>query len=426
MRRIPTLPSCPALLTLTAGAALACHVGGNVYCPTGEPLAGIRIDLVATDGTVYERYAVTNELGRYDIALLCEPHCYRLTAVTPDGETIVSPASGSYEFCADAANNYIVEGRDWQLTSPICPTDQTPGLCWLTAGGAKFSAVTGTDVGDYTKLYNWGGNVYPSCSPFPGDGGSWNNIDNLNRLHFHGTDIEVIRCGNVEDHEAGSESPVTPFNFIEFQGTGTLKGIKGNKVDFGTVYFWAHVQDRNEPGSSGQKDGAGKDRYFLNVFTNPADPAGSSVMLIDVDHDPATMDPVTITDGNMQLHDTSCDESVVAGSSTSSAMAPITRDEGAAPAAGRVAWLGTPYPNPGSGARTVRFGLATSAAVTLRVFDAAGRLVDQLENGVLPAGDYSTTWDLRDADGDAVAAGVYFVRMTLGTQVFTRSITVTP
>jgi len=121
MRRIPTLLSCLALLMLTAGAALACHVGGNIYCPTGEPLAGIRVDLVATDGTVYERYAVTNELGRYDIALLCEPHCYRLTVVTPDGETVVSPASGSYEFCADASNNYSVEGKDWQLTSPICP-----------------------------------------------------------------------------------------------------------------------------------------------------------------------------------------------------------------------------------------------------------------------------------------------------------------
>ena len=115
---------------------------------------------------MYERYAVTNELGRYDIALLCEPHCYRLTVQTPGGEAVVSPASGSYEFCADATDNYSVEGKDWTLTSPTCPEDEEPGLCWLTAGGAKFCAVTGTDVGDYTRLYNWGGNWWRRWNPF--------------------------------------------------------------------------------------------------------------------------------------------------------------------------------------------------------------------------------------------------------------------
>ena len=77
---------------IAAGSAWACHVGGNVYCDgTGQPLAGIRIDLVATDGTDYARYAVSNELGRYDIALLCEPHCYRITASTPNGEVVIFP-----------------------------------------------------------------------------------------------------------------------------------------------------------------------------------------------------------------------------------------------------------------------------------------------------------------------------------------------
>ena len=78
--------------------------------------------------------------------------------------------------------------------------------------------------------------MYPGCSPYPGDGGSWNNIDNLNRLHFHGTDITVVRCGNIDGIEPGSESPATPVNFIEFTGTGWLKGIKGNKADYGTVH----------------------------------------------------------------------------------------------------------------------------------------------------------------------------------------------
>jgi len=417
MRRFaPLLLSLVALVGF-ASAALACHVGGNVYCDgNGMPLAGIRIDLVATDGTDYARYAVTNAEGRYDIALLCEPHCYRLTASPLAGQAVVVPASGSFEFCVDASNNYIADGLNWRLSSPECPVI-TPGACWLTGGGAKFSAITGTDVGEYTKIHNWGGVVYPGCSPYPSDGGNWNDINTLDRLHFKGTNIQVVRCGNIEGIEPGSESPVTAFNFIEFQGTGTLKGIKGNKADFGTVYFWAHVEDRNEPGSNGQRDGAEKDRYFLNVFTNPADPVGTSVMLVDIDHDPATMDPVIITDGNMQLHDSSCSTSALRFESTPSE---------ATGAASSVAFLANPYPNPGSGPRVMRFGLPTSASVSLRVFDAAGRQMRQLENSTMPAGEYRTTWDLRDSNGETVPAGIYFVRLTLGQQVFSRTITVTP
>ena len=419
MRRLPTLLSSLAVLALTASAAVACHVAGYVVCDTnGQPLAGIRIDVVATDGTDYTRYAVSNEFGRYEIALLCEPHCYRITAQTPNGETVVSPASGTFDFCTDAVSNYIVEAPDWRLNSPLCPTTTNESACWLTAGGAKFSSVTGTDVGDYTKVHNWGGVVYPGCSPYPSDGGNWNDIDNIQRLHFKGTNIHVIRCGNMDGIPPGSTSPVTGVNFIEFQGTGTLKGIKGNKADFGTVYFWAHCEDRNEPGSSGQRVGAGKDRYFLNVYTNPADPIGSSVMLVDVDHDPSTVDPVTITDGNMQLHESSCASSLAALRNSM----PVD-DGGISPHA---AFLASPYPNPGSGARALRFGLPTSSAVTLRVFDAAGRLVRTLENGVMPAGEYRSAWDLRDDDGSTVATGVYFVRLSIGTQAFSRTVTVTP
>jgi len=110
-----------------------------------------------------------------------------------------------------------------------------------------------------------------------------------------------VACGNVPGIEPGSESPVTPFNFIEFQGTGTLKGIKGSKADFGAVSFFARCEDRNEPGSNGAKDGADIDHYFLHVFQG-----GTTLLLVDEDGDPATVDPVTISGGNLQIHISSC------------------------------------------------------------------------------------------------------------------------
>ena len=61
--------------------------------------------------------------------------------------------------------------------------------------------------------------------------------------------VHTVECGNVEGIELGSESPVTPFNYIEFWGEGTLKGIKGNKFPLIPVEFHAWVEDRNEPGS---------------------------------------------------------------------------------------------------------------------------------------------------------------------------------
>jgi hypothetical protein len=82
-------------------------------------------------------------------------------------------------------------------------------------------------------------------------------------------------------------------------GTGTLKGIGGNKADFGTVFFFGRAEDRGEPGG-------GVDRYFLNVYTDASDPVGSSVFVVDIDGDPATVDPIPIRSGNLQIHISSC------------------------------------------------------------------------------------------------------------------------
>jgi hypothetical protein len=68
------------------------------------------------------------------------------------------------------------------------------------------------------------------------------------------------------------------------------------------VTFFARAEDRNEPGASGNRDGAKIDRYFLNV----TDATNTSLLLVDGDGNPATVDPVAITDGNLQIHISSC------------------------------------------------------------------------------------------------------------------------
>jgi hypothetical protein len=69
-------------------------------------------------------------------------------------------------------------------------------------------------------------------------------------------------------------------------------------------------------------------------------------------------------------------------------------------------------PNPFNPSTTIPFTIARPMAVALDVLDIQGRLVRHLQTGVLPAGDHTARWDGRDADGAAVAGGVYLARLT--------------
>ncbi len=96
-----------------------------------------------------------------------------------------------------------------------------------------------------------------------------------------------------------------------------------------------------------------------------------------------------------------------------------------APAAGpaRLA-LAAPSPNPASGATRFTLALPRAGRARLDVFDAAGRLVRTLADGVFDAGTRSLAWDLRDADGRAVGAGVYFARLASGAEHAVRRVAV--
>jgi hypothetical protein len=419
-RPLLTLLAVAALTLGAATAALAWNVNGHVYCEgTGLPLSGVQFVVTSTDAAApYSCIAYSGDDGGYLIPLPNVPGTYDLTAVIDVNESILTPASGHFLFSTsdavwDATTDFII-------ASPLCAQE----ACWLTGGGARFSAITGTDLGQIGKRHNWGGNVYPGCSPTAGDGGQWNDIDEVQRLHFQGQHIEVIRCGNVDGIPAGSTSPVTPYNFIEFQGTGRLQGVKGNKVDFGTVYFFGRCEDRNEPGSNGQRDGAGKDRYFLNVYTNALDPAGSSVLLVDQDGDPATVDPLIITDGNLQIHVSSCDTPPASTALARTATAPVVDDAAAAVVPPALEFSAV-TPNPAARQASLSFALPREANTSVRVFDVAGRMVRTLVDGILPAGQHEVAWDLADRTGSRVGVGVYFVRIASEGAVVSRAVAVT-
>jgi hypothetical protein len=78
------------------------------------------------------------------------------------------------------------------------------------------------------------------------------------------------------------------------------------------------------------------------------------------------------------------------------------------------------YPNPFNPATTIRFSLIEPAAVSLRIYDAAGRLVRVLAEGPLSAGTYARAWNGTDSRGAAVSSGVYLYRLDAGSFSRTR------
>ncbi len=75
-------------------------------------------------------------------------------------------------------------------------------------------------------------------------------------------------------------------------------------------------------------------------------------------------------------------------------------------------------PNPTTSRSNISFGLPRDADVELGVYDITGRSVASLARGVLPAGQYSRTWDGRASNGSKAPAGVYFYRLRVGSETF--------
>ncbi len=281
-------------------------------------------DAIGTGGAINFSGTVTNCGVYYDLTNITVVDDNGTPGDPSDDFVVLGPISlkwggdsanytGSYIPTTSPSTNTVTatgySGSEVYTATASATCNQTGGKCWLTAGGVKFSPITGQMMAEYKENGphdSVGGNVYPGCNADSGDGGNWNHIAHKQNLHFQGTSIQVVQCGNMPGIPAGSESPVTPYNFIEFKGTGTLKGISGNKADYGTVCFFAHVEDRNEPGNEKAllpDGGALIDRYFLNVYDCST---LNTLLLVDMDNNPATIDPITITGGNFQIHISSC------------------------------------------------------------------------------------------------------------------------
>jgi DNA-binding beta-propeller fold protein YncE len=84
--------------------------------------------------------------------------------------------------------------------------------------------------------------------------------------------------------------------------------------------------------------------------------------------------------------------------------------------------LGRPRPNPFRTSTEIRFSLARPALVTAAIYDIAGRHRLARRGGILGVGEQTILWNGQDRDGHAVPPGLYFVRLSTGTETVVQTI----
>lgn len=88
----------------------------------------------------------------------------------------------------------------------------------------------------------------------------------------------------------------------------------------------------------------------------------------------------------------------------------------------RAAHLDQNHPNPFNPSTIIPFATAREGVVSLVVYDASGRTVKTLVEGILPAGGHRVLWNGSDDRGNSVASGVYFVRLRCSDVCATRKL----
>ncbi len=79
-------------------------------------------------------------------------------------------------------------------------------------------------------------------------------------------------------------------------------------------------------------------------------------------------------------------------------------------------------PNPFNPATTIAYAVAAPTRLELKVYDVSGRLVRTLVSGVVARGEHAIVFDGRNAGGDRLASGIYFLRFDTPERTQVRSL----
>jgi uncharacterized repeat protein (TIGR01451 family) len=430
----PTCSISPSDTTICTGTS------ATLCGPTG---AGLTYRWTLPDGSIETTRCITSGLqGTYDLRVTdgtgCPSTCQGRVIVQPlppcsvtPRETTIEPGTTT-ELCGPSG-----AGLRYKWTGPgivdslttRCITVGLPGvytlkvtdaigcsstcqgsvilgqtLCRLTGGGCL------NELGDQRghKQHTFGGNVSPLHDGGGPSGNEWqHHVRQQNDIlfNFHSHDAHVTDCDLVAP---GPCSPHGENTRIFFEGTGQYSiGPGGREFD---ATFTAIVIDHNE----GRCNRGTRDEYTIHVLDADADspiPNGSVVFEF----------PLQASDcGNLQIH-----EILIAPPATREPgdvlVKPGSASDGNGEKNGTDASviLYKPMPNPFTGEMRLAYAVGSAGEpVDIRIYDVTGRLVRTLVNRFQSPGRYETLWDGRNAAGNRVVRGIYFMRGNVGSKRF--------
>ena len=79
-------------------------------------------------------------------------------------------------------------------------------------------------------------------------------------------------------------------------------------------------------------------------------------------------------------------------------------------------------PNPFNPTTNITYSLPAQQSVDLAIYDVSGRLVRNLVNQQMPAGEHTVQWDATDSQGNKVASGIYLYRLQSDDLLVTKQI----
>jgi hypothetical protein len=87
--------------------------------------------------------------------------------------------------------------------------------------------------------------------------------------------------------------------------------------------------------------------------------------------------------------------------------------------------LGQNFPNPFNPSTKITYRLNKSAQVRLSVYDITGREVNRLIDRYQSVGDYNISWNSNDDNGQKMASGMYFARLSVNNESVSRKMVLT-
>ncbi len=81
-------------------------------------------------------------------------------------------------------------------------------------------------------------------------------------------------------------------------------------------------------------------------------------------------------------------------------------------------------PNPTSHDVRCNLTLTSSQHLKINIYDAAGRIIKTIADGILDSGNYNFVWDSKDNNGKRVGSGNYFFVIERENQTITRTLTI--